>query len=405
MKQRATILAFPILLVGMLVGWSQVGAQERRGGVEMIPEFEWDPAWPKPYPNNWIMGNIGALFVDKRDHVWMVQRPSSTTSLAERFGLTGEALCCFPAPPVIEFDPAGNIVQAWGPIHDGRGKFLDKPQPLSYDLENWPTSEHGLSVDHEGNVWIDSQSPPSQLVKLTGDGKKLLLRIGKQESRNGNDTENLGGPTGIIVDPKTNEVFVGDGYRNRRVIVFDATTGAYKRHWGAYGKPPIDEKAPSTADVIKDRASGMGARYEPDVRRRQFDHVHCLAEDKDGLLWVCDRANNRIQIFRKDGTLVREGYVAPETRAFGSLLSIAFSHDPDQQFVYVGDGPNHRVWILRRSDLATIGSFGQGGRQGGQFILVHTLGVDSKGNIYVGETVDGNKIQKFTFKGLKPLKR
>ena len=396
---RLTGLIGLIVAVAVLpMGGAQ--GQERRASGE-VPTFRYDPTWPKQLPNNWITGNIGALFVDASDHVWIVQRPSSTTGLAERYGLSGDAECCFPAPPVMEFDTEGNLLQAWGPIHDGTAELLGEQEPPPYPMEAWPTSEHGLFVDHEGNVWVDSQSAPSQLVKLTRDGTKLLLRIGRQEATSSHDTENLAGPTGIVVDPESNEVFVADGYRNRRVIVFDATTGAYKRHWGAYGKPPSDPQAPSTSEVLADRARGLGAKYAPEIRRQQFDHVHCLVEGNDGLLYVCDRANNRIQVFRKDGTFVKEGFVAPNTLGFGSLLAIAFSHDAEQRFMYVADGPNHKVWILQREDLSTVGSFGAGGRGGGQFVLPHAIGVDSQGNVYVGETVDGNRVQKFEFTGLQ----
>lgn len=408
-------------VTGLLLVFAGLGAMKAQSPAKSaggdIPTFEYDPTWPKPLPNSWISGNVGALFIDPSDHIWVAQRPNSTTGLAERYGLTGDSECCFPAPPVMEFDTQGNLIQAWGPIHGDKSRtaggqgssrpqeLLGKQPPLTYPLEAWPVSEHGIYVDRGGNVWIDSQFGPSQLLKLTHDGKKLLLRIGKQEAKSSNDKDNLAGPTGIIVDSKSNEVFVADGYRNRRVVVFDATTGAYKRHWGAYGKPPIDGQAPETAEILADREKGLGAKYAPEIRRQNFDHVHCLVEGNDGLLYVCDRANNRIQIFRKDGTFVKEGFVAPKTLGFGSAMAIGFSPDKDQRFLYVADGPNHKVWILRRDDLTTLGFFGSGGRAGGQFVLAHTLGVDSKGNVYVGETVDGNRVQKFKFMGMRPLNR
>ncbi len=370
------------------------GGQPKAG--RQMPTFAYDPSWPKELPNKWIVGNIGALWVDGQDHVWIAQRPGGTTNLSERFGLTGESECCFPAPPVIEFDPAGKVVQAWGLIHDAKGQPLGPQVSGPYPDGAWPTSEHGITVDHKGHVWVDSSTPPSSLLKLSHDGK-LLLRIGQAQGKTNSDTVNLGGPTSMLVDPQTNEVFVADGYENRRVIVFDADTGAYKRHWGAYGKPPVAEQAPSTAEAGK---------LDPVQRREQFDHVHCLTEDRAGLLYVCDRANNRVQIFRKDGTYVKELLVAPDTRAFGSVMSVAFSPDPKQEFMYVADGANHKVWIYRHDTLELLGAFtGNGpGRGGGQMLVIHTMGVDSKGNLYIGETIPGNRIQRFNYAGLVPAK-
>jgi len=189
-------------------------------------------------------------------------------------------------------------------------------------------------------------------------------------------------------------VFIADGYRNRRVVVFDANTGAYKRHWGAYGQPPPDGPQ-SLANLIE-------GEYDPDYRPEQFFNVHCIAMSRDGLLYVCDRANNRIQVFQTDGTFVQEGFVAPETRAFGAVHAIGFSADEEQQFLYVADGANKKVWIVARDDLSVLSSFGSGGRGGGQLLIAHALAVDSQGNVYVGETINNNRIQRFNFTGMGP---
>lgn len=354
-----------------------------------VPTFQYDPTWPKPLPNNWITGNIGAMAIDSKDHVWVAHRPGTTTSLSERYGLTGEGECCFPAPPVIEFDPAGNVVQAWGPIHDAKGELLGKQTWGPFPDVAWPLSEHGIFVD-DNYVWVSSQNPPSQVLKFTRDGK-FLMRIGKEEAKSSNDTVNLAGPTQMFVDPKTNEVFIADGYRNRRVIVFDAATSAYKRHWGAYGKRPPDGPLAGTP---------IEGDYDPNVRSQQFATVHCAMLSKDGLVYICDRVNNRIQVFRPDGTFVKEGLVAPRTRGFGAVHAIGFS--PDQRFLYVADGANKKIWILRRDDLKILGSFGTGGRAGGQLLIAHALAVDSSGNVYVGETIDNNRVQRFKFMGLRP---
>ena len=357
-----------------------------------VPAFEYDPTWPRPLPNNWVTGNIGALTVDAQDHVWVTQRPGGTTSLSERYGLDGNGECCFPAPPVMEFDTAGNLIQAWGPIHDDKGLLLGKQVWGPYPDVAWPASEHGIFVDYGNSVWVDSQNPPSQLMKFTRDGK-FLLRIGQHESKSSNDPMNLAGPTGILVDPKSHEVFVADGYRNRRVFVFDADTGVYKRHWGAYGGKPPD--GPQGGSPIE-------GRYDPGVRSQQFASVHCLAMSRDGLLYVCDRVNNRIQVFRPDGTFVKEGVIAPQTKGMGSVFGIGFSADKDQRFVYVVDGSNKKVWIVQRDTLTVVGAFGHGGRSGGQLLLAHALAVDSKGNVYVGESFDNNRVQKFRFVGMRP---
>ncbi|MEQ1897810.1 MAG: hypothetical protein ABL971_10550 [Vicinamibacterales bacterium] len=387
----ALLLALTAGAAGLSAGQA---SKKASGKAQMMPAFRYDPAWPKELPKKWIIGSVGAVFVDAKDHIWIAQRPGATTNLSERFGLQGFSECCFPAPPVIEFDQAGNVVQAWGLIHDQKGVPLGPQVSGPYPEGAWPTSEHGIAVDYKGNVWVDSSTPPSSLLKLSHDGM-LLLRIGQAQGKKSSDTANLGGPTSILVDPKTNEVFVADGYENRRVIVFDADSGAYKRHWGAYGRPPSDEPTPATQE---------GAVFDVVKRREQFDHVHCLTEDRDGVLYVCDRANNRVQLFRKDGTYLKEVLIAPETKAFGSVMSVGFSPGA-QEFMYVADGANHKVWILKRATLEILGAFtgGGSGRGGGQLLVIHSMGVDSKGNLYIGETIPGNRIQRFTFTGMVPV--
>ena len=201
-----------------------------------------------------------------------------------------------------------------------------------------------------------------------------------------NDESLLGGPAGIWVDPSTNEVFIADGYRNRRVIVFDGETGAYLRHWGAYGDRPDD-------------AYEYGDRDPAGPPPRQFSTVHGLMGSNDGLIYVADRRGNRIQVFRQSGEFVTEKIIAPETRASGSAFVVGLSPDAEQEWLYLADGTNHKVWILRRSDLEVVGDFGRGGRQVGQFLRPHGMSVDSRGNIYVGEASTGRRVQKFTVSG------
>jgi DNA-binding beta-propeller fold protein YncE len=194
------------------------------------------------------------------------------------------------------------------------------------------------------------------------------------------DTRNLGRPADTRVDPTTNELYVADGYGNHRVIVFDAATGGYKRHWGANGRPP----------------------GEPGVKPFGTP-VHCVRIARDGLVYVCDRRNNRIQVFRRDGTFVREIVVAPETRGSGAVWDLDFSMDAVQTYLYTADGENNHVWILLRDPGRVLGRFARAGRQAGQLHWVHNLGVDSKGNLYTTEVDTGKRVQKFVYRGLLPL--
>jgi hypothetical protein len=342
------------------------------------PRFEVDPLWPKPLPNHWVLGAVVGVAVDARDHVWIVHREGSLEE-KEKYASAQPpaALCCSPAPPVLEFDAEGNLVGHWG----GPGEGFD-----------WPASMHGVDVDYQDNVWLcgsgrGAQPPPnrahdSMVLKFTRGGK-FLLQIGRPNQGSGsNDRDNLRLPAKTLVDRKANELYVADGYGNRRVIVFDAATGKYKRHWGAYGERP-DDAAPAAGNL------------------RQFGTpVHGLALANDGLLYVCDRTNNRIQVFRTDGTFVREGFVERNTRGDGTAFDVALSRDPQQRFLYLADGSNMRIHVLQRDTLEVLTSFGDGGRQPGQFYAVHSIATDSQGNLYTTETYRGQRVQKFRFRGL-----
>ena len=332
-------------------------------------EFQVDPFWPKPLPNNWILGQVAGVAVDANDHVWIIQRPGSVT--AEEAGAVQNpplGVCCAPAPSVIEFDPEGNVVQAWG--------GLDSTQ-------QWFKSEHGIYVDAAENVWIGGNGVEDQVIlKLSKQGK-ILLQIGTWGvSKGSNDTTFLGRPADIAVDIPSNEVYVADGYANRRIIVFNATTGEYKRHWGAYGKAPDDQ--PLSA-------------YDPSAPTRATfgNPVHAVVLSSDDFVYVADRTSNRIQVFQKDGTFVKEGFVATSTLSMGSAWDIALSRDSSQTYLYLADGVNKKVWILNRTDFKVVGSLGRGGRQAGQFGWIHNLAMDSKGNLYTTEVETGKRIQKF----------
>ena len=351
-----------------------LAASAQSGQTQMVPHFEWDPTWPKPLAGGRILGNVIGVATDARDHIWVLNRPSSITEQERGAGFNlPDAPCCFPAPPVIEFDQAGNYIQGWG------GPGPDTP---------WVDSEHGLFVDHKDNVWIGSPSD-SQLLKYSRSGK-FLLRIGEPGHKEGTSTNPkvLGGPA-AWVDAATNELFVADGYRNRRVIVFDPDTGAYKRMWGAYGG--------KADDTVPWKFNPAGTDQPPS---KQFQTVTGVSVSRDGLVYVGDRSNNRIQVFKRDGTFLMERFILPKTPR-GTVDTIAFSTDPAQQFLYNADPRNMRIWILRRSDMEILGHFGQGGHFGGQFNSSAYVVTDKKGNLYVGEGVDGRRVQRFLYKGLR----
>src|SRR5204862_7377386 len=200
-----------------------------------------------------------------------------------------------------------------------------------------------------------------------------------------------------------NELYVADGYVNHRVIVFDAVTGAYKRHWGAYGKRPDDSDFTSAGEVLPGPFSG---RVQPEHKPSQYDPkgppppqfriVHAVRIANDGLVYVADRTNDRLHVFRKDGTFVKEKFIAKETFGSGSVWDVGFSPDPQQTFLIVPDGTNQQVYVLERKSLEVVGTFGGAGHWAGQFYGAHNLAVDSKGNLYITEPSAGNRVQKFT---------
>ena len=366
------------------LGLAQIGlegkaAAEAQGAVQ-APRFEVDPFWPKPLPNHWILGSSVGVTVDARDHVFIIHRGAPTLNERTEIGLATTPRsaedCCLPAPPILEFDAAGNLVGHWG----GPGPGYE-----------WPTSNHGVTVDDKGNVWIGGNGKgDAHILKFTRDGK-LLMQFGHAGKSSGsNDTENFGQVAKIFVDPKANEAYVADGYGNKRVAVIDADTGKFKRYWGAYGNKPDD--------------TDLG-KYDPEAPPApQFrTPVHCAELANDGLVYVCDRPNDRIQVFQKDGKFVKETFIARKTLGDGSVWDIAFSRDPQQRYLYLADGKNEKVYILDRDTLKILTSFGDGGRQPGQFFGVHSIATDSKGNIYTTETYEGKRLQKFVYKGLGPV--
>lgn len=333
------------------------------------PKFRVDPFWPKPLPNNWIMGQAAGVAVDAQDHIWVVQRPRTLTDDERAASLSPpRTKCCVPAPPVMEFDQEGNLLRAWG----GNGNGYD-----------WPENEHGIYIDPKGFVWLAGNGDrDGQILKFTQDGT-FVMQIGKSgEQTNSQDTTRLGKPANMTVDATTNELFVADGYYNHRVIVFDADTGGFKRMWGAYGRPPTDDKVPA---------------YDPAAAPSpQFGNpVHCVRIARDGLVYVCDRVNDRIQVFRKNGSFVKEMFVEKNTRANGSLWDLEIWNDADQSFLMNADGANNEVRTLVRDSGEVVGRFGRNGRMAGDFHWVHNLAIDSHGNIFTTEVDTGKRAQKF----------
>ena len=334
-----------------------------------LPSWRVDPAWPKTLPDNWGIGQAAGIAVDGRDHVWVIHRPGSMTEDERGAVLTPpRSECCVPAPSVMEFDGEGNLVRAWG----GPGHHPD-----------WPAREHGIYVDRRGDVWLAGNAPTDHVVlKFSAEGR-FLLRIGvPRETGGSNDTQRLGLPADMFVDEEAGELYVADGYGNRRVIVFDATTGAYKRHWGAYGERPNDDpQPPYVANQAPSRSFG--------------NPVHSVLIATDGLLYVADRRNDRVQVFRKDGGFVREFFIARATLGPGSTWDLDMVPGSSPPLFVVADGSNNVVWLV--SGTGEIrGRFGRNGRMAGEFHWVHNIATDSRGNVYTSEVDTGKRVQRFT---------
>ena len=376
--------------LGVVQGYlDRVAAQAKQ-----VPRFEVDPFWPKPMPKNYVFGQTIGLGISSDDHVWIIHRGNDPGNLdrteisVPKEGMPPVSECCNPAPPVMEFDAAGNNVGGWG-------------GPVAGAPYQWPESNHGIVVDHKGFVWIGGNGQPdSHILKFTRDGK-FVAQYGKPGARktqnsptdkpvyqsNSLDMENFGRVAKIFIDPKANEGYVSDGYLNKRVAVIDLDSGKIKRIWGAYGEPPTD--------------NNLGP-YDPAAPLpRQFRNpMHCAEMSNDGMVYTCDRPNDRVQVFTSQGKFIAEYRIEPQTRSDGSVWDIAFSKDPEQRFLYMADGANEHVRIFDRKTMTELYNFGYGGRQPGMFLGVHSIAVDSKGNLYTTETYTGKRLQKFVYKGL-----
>jgi len=381
-RKRQQLLCITSLIAFAALAAGQANLRADASQTVQAPRFEVDPYWPKPLPNHWILGSVIGVGIDARDHVFIIHRGDSTLNQRTEAGAAANppiAECCRSAPPILEFDPQGTLVKAWG----GPGQGYD-----------WPESNHGISIDDQDNVWIGGNGRgDAHILKFTHDGK-FLNQFGKAKltTMDSNDSTRFGRVAKISFDAKAREAYVSDGYGNKRVAVVDMSTGKIKRFWGAYGNKPDD--------------ANLGP-YNPDAPlAQQFRNpVHCAEPTNDGLVYVCDRPNDRIQVFRKNGTFVKETRIAPATRGDGSVWDIAFSRDAAQRWLFLADGKNERVYVMDRQSLQIVTTFGDGGRQPGQFFAVHSIATDSKGNVFTTETYEGKRVQRFVYKGVGPVAR
>jgi DNA-binding beta-propeller fold protein YncE len=381
MKRNAVIGATFLAVLATLAvaqGWLEQRAEAQARGAVQAPRFEVDPTFPQPLPNGMYQGQSIGLWVDKtNDHVWIVHRPDVLDAFegsAQQTPPTGE--CCKQAPPILEFDPSGKLLRSWGG-QDGPGY-------------QWPDSNHGLNIDNKGNVWIGGNGgQDGHVLKFTQDGK-FVMQVGKKGvTQNSMAQDHFFMVAETFFHAPANEVYVSDGYGNRRVAVIDADTGKMKRFWGAYGRPPDD------------KGSAAQGAYDPTVTYQHYrGPVHCAKVSVDGLVYVCDRTSNRVQVFKTDGTFVREIYTQRDSRGDGTTWDVDFSTDPQQRFLYIADGRNQKIRIFDRASMTQLTSFGKGGHYPGEWYSLHNIATDSKGNLYTVETYQGRRVQRFLYKGL-----
>jgi sugar lactone lactonase YvrE len=408
-------LALLVAAVGV-IAFTPTALSQSPGGAR-APRYQVQALWPRPFADqSWVLGSITGVTVDAQNHVWVVHRGADSLENNEKgmmLNPPSSSICCKAAPFVLELDQAGTVLTSWG----GPGQGYQ-----------WPQSPGSLAVDPKGNVWITAAglepapargrgpndptaaeqpaaagrrgggtpAPPApadaHLIKFARDGK-FLRQIGTPGKMDGPDSRTtLNRPSAIAFDAAANEVFVADT-GNRRIVVFDADSGEYKRHWFAYGEKTGGAAPPP---------------YAPgDPPAKSFRDVTCIEIARDGTVYVCDRSSNRIQVFQKNGTFVREAIISKNTlgatvsgqfgvvSSYGSAWDLAFSSDAQQRYVFVANGHDKKVHILQRDTLTEVGSFGSGGRYPGQFLAVGSIAIDAQGNVYTGEQHHGKRVQKF----------
>jgi len=380
---RAACLAAAVLVLGLppagalaQTAGAPARSAEHLGGPAApadAPKYRVEANWPKPLPNQWLMGQVGGVAVDRNDRIWILQRPRSlTVDEAGAAQVPPRSECCFPAPAVMQFDAEGNLLQAWG-----------GPSP-NWD---WPTTEHGIWVDNDLNVWIAGNAATDRHALKFSSSGQFLMQIGRPSSDplNSLRTDILGQVASIAVDDAAREVYFADGYGNKRVAVYDAQSGQFKRLWGAYGNVPND--------------ANPGPYVPGGPPAQQFRNpVHCVKLARDGKVYVCDRLNNRIQVFTKAGQYLQEFFIRTDTLGNGAVWDVAFSKDPQQKYLVAVDGENNVVWTVNRATGVVVDKQFRNGRNAGQFHWVHQAAVDSKGNLYTGEVDTAKRIQKFVLR-------
>ncbi|HUF75690.1 MAG TPA: hypothetical protein VMM35_05395 [Longimicrobiales bacterium] len=383
MRRRNVLFGGGLAVAVTVLGIAQARL-EAIAATQMVraPIFQVDPYWPKPIPNGWVYGTVIGVTVDAQDNVYIVHRGVS----GDEAGAEQEpplAQCCTSAPPVLKFDPEGNLMTAWGGPSES-GEYV------------WPASNHGLGIDEEGNLWIGGNGgSDSHVLKFTQDGQFLAQYGEPGRGDDSNSATHFSQVADIEFDFDADEAYLADGYGNKRVAVLDAATGALKRYWGAYGNRPVDDPT-----YLGQRTAGTGWSADQYQEQQFRNPVHCAEPSVDKLIYVCDRQNNRVQVFQTDGTFVHEGYYAPATLGDGAVWDIAFSPDPAQSFFYIADGKNARIRIIDRLTMQEVSTVGTGGRYAGQFQAVHSIDTDSQGNLYATETYEGRRLHKFTYMGI-----
>jgi hypothetical protein len=385
---RTCVVAMALSCIGFLA--AAPGAHSQNA-----PVYKVDPFWPKRLPNKWSMQQIVDISVDKEDHVWMLNRSSDARPDELDAATTPpRAECCVLGPEVVEFDTDGNVLKAWG------GKDY---------VPGWPVRLQNIVVDRDENVWISGTDPGDSIIKFTKDGKfqwdfghRVPKAPASEVKQNNQQTDTLPGIGAFEFDEDAREIYIADGFRNKRVLVYDMDTGAFKRGWGGKGTP--------LSEIDNNPTPPYDPSGPPPDQTMFAPIVHCVHLSKDGFVYVCERGSDRIQVFTKQGKFVKQFWVHPSTQArgphcggpwnmtdppCGTVSSLVLSADPEQKYILVADTTNNMVWILNRDDGALVGSFGGNGRYAGQLHWIDGMSIDSKGNVYTGEVEDGKRIQKF----------